>query len=171
MLEQGATHITIAGTIFYVAAEAGVVVLDMDDPLHPKQVTTLPFDGARATAVQFRYLFVTDNTGLHVVNVTDPSAPPFYVPGQSESGNVRAFAALNPCLADGQACASGLDCCCGFCLVEEGSGQAEGVCSCEVPECAKTNEKCETDADCCPPEGDDPPNSCLGGFCGFILVE
>ena len=28
----------------------------------------------------------------------DPSSPGFYVDGQSESGNVRAFAALNPCL-------------------------------------------------------------------------
>jgi hypothetical protein len=72
---KGAKHLVIAGSIFYVTADAGIVVLDMDDPLHPKQVGVIPFNGARAAAVQFRYLFVTDNDGLHVVDVTDPRAP------------------------------------------------------------------------------------------------
>ncbi len=71
----GARHITIAGTIFYIATDAGIVMLDMDDPLKPKLITTLPFDGARATAVQFRYLYVTDKNGLHTVDVTDPRKP------------------------------------------------------------------------------------------------
>jgi hypothetical protein len=35
----------------------------------------MPFADARATAVQFRYLFVTDRTGLHVVDITDPRQP------------------------------------------------------------------------------------------------
>jgi hypothetical protein len=72
---NGAKHITIAGTTFYITANAGVVVLDMDNPLKPRAITTIPFYGARATAVQFRYLFVTDDTGLHVVDVTDPNVP------------------------------------------------------------------------------------------------
>ena len=71
----GAKHITIAGTIFYITTDAGVVVMDMDDPLKPKLVTTIPMPGARATALQFRYLFVTDGRGLHAVNVTDPRNP------------------------------------------------------------------------------------------------
>jgi len=98
----------------------------------------------------------------------DPSYPGFYVDGQSESGNVRAFAALNPCLPEGDACTSGLDCCCGYCLTDA-SGS---TCGCEVPMCSKINEKCETAADCCPPENmDDPPLQCIGGFCGFIVVQ
>ena len=72
---KGARHITIAGGIFYIAADAGVVVLDMADPLKPVVLATLPFKGAQATAVQFRYLFVTDAEGLKVVDVTHPSEP------------------------------------------------------------------------------------------------
>ena len=79
--------------------------------------------------------------------LTDPSLPGFYLAGQSESGNVRAFAALNPCLADGSSCTSGLDCCCGFCRTDDDG--ANGVCNCEPPKCSKLNEKCTTTADCC----------------------
>ncbi len=71
----GARHITIAGTTFYIATDAGVSILDMDDPLKPRLIATLAFPGARATAVQFRYLFVTDGAGLHTVEITDPTAP------------------------------------------------------------------------------------------------
>jgi hypothetical protein len=99
----------------------------------------------------------------------DPSLPGFYVDGQSESGNVRAFAALNPCLAVGETCESGLDCCCGYCLVAD--GQSEGKCGCEVPMCAKINEKCTTAAECCPPDGDGPKLHCIAGFCGFLVVQ
>jgi hypothetical protein len=68
----GARHLTIAGTIFYVVTDAGVVVLDLDDPLQPRFVKTIPIADARATQVQFRYLFVTAADGLHVVDVTVP---------------------------------------------------------------------------------------------------
>jgi hypothetical protein len=71
----GARHITIAGTVFYISTPTGVVVLDMNEPLKPKVMATLPFPGARATAAQFRYLFVTDDTGFHAVDVTDPTRP------------------------------------------------------------------------------------------------
>ena len=102
--------------------------------------------------------------------LTDPSYPGFYVDGQSESGNVRAFAALNPCLPEGETCASGLDCCCGYCLTDQATGNS--ACGCEPPACAKINEKCETTADCCPPEKDgDPMPTCIGGYCGFLVVE
>jgi hypothetical protein len=102
--------------------------------------------------------------------LTDPSFPGFYIEGQSESGNVRAFAALNPCLPNGESCMSGLDCCCGYCLTD--ANDANGTCNCEPPPCSKLNEKCETSADCCPPTAPDMPKlQCLGGFCGFIVVE
>jgi hypothetical protein len=102
--------------------------------------------------------------------LVDPSFPGFYLDGQSESGNVRAFAALNPCLENGSSCKSGLDCCCGYCL--QAAGSETGTCSCDVPMCAKINEKCTADAECCPAEKpDDPTPTCIGGFCGFLVVN
>jgi hypothetical protein len=101
--------------------------------------------------------------------LSDPSFPGFYADGQSLSGNVRAFAALNPCLDNGATCSVGIDCCCGYCTIDAATNT--GTCSCEPPMCSKTNEKCETSEDCCPPVGDERPNICLGGFCNFIVVE
>ncbi|HKU42206.1 MAG TPA: hypothetical protein VJR89_28805 [Polyangiales bacterium] len=87
---------------------------------------------------------------------TDPSHPAFFLPGQEiESGNIRAFAALEPCRENGTMCASGIDCCCGFCT--------DGKCACKV-ECAKLDERCTTADDCC-----DKTLSCIGGFCGQIV--
>lgn len=89
---------------------------------------------------------------------TDPSHPAFFLPGQEiESGNIRAFAALEPCQENGTACESGIDCCCGFCI--------EGACGCkEIDECAEIDEKCETAADCCSPSA-----RCVGGFCALVV--
>jgi hypothetical protein len=72
---DGARHLTIAGYYFYVVADAGIVVLNMDRPLQPKVVKVLPLPDVRATALQFRYLFVTDRDGFKVVDVTDPESP------------------------------------------------------------------------------------------------
>ncbi len=72
---DGARHLTIGGRYLYVMARAGLVVLDIDDPLHPKTIAKLPLDDARASALQFRYLWVTDAKGLALVDVTDPRAP------------------------------------------------------------------------------------------------
>jgi len=71
----GARHITIAGTTFYIATDQQIVVLDMDDPLKPRVISTIAVPGARATAVQFRYLFVVDGEGLHTVDITDVKNP------------------------------------------------------------------------------------------------
>jgi hypothetical protein len=79
-LLDGARHITIGGYYVYVAASAGLVVLDLDDPLNPHHVATLAMDDVRASALQFRYLFVTDAEGLKVVDVTDVDRPRL-VPG------------------------------------------------------------------------------------------
>ena len=72
---DGARHLTIAGHVFYVAADAGIVVLDMDQPLAPEVAAVIPLKGVRATAVQFRYLFAVDGAGLEVVDVTHPERP------------------------------------------------------------------------------------------------
>ena len=50
------------------------------------------------------------------------------------------------------------------------AGAMAGKCVEEV-KCAKTNEKCKTSADCCPPGPGEVQNQCLGGFCGFIVLE
>jgi len=90
----------------------------------------------------------------------DPSHPAFYLPGQEiDAGNVRAFAALEPCRADGQQCASGIDCCCGGCL--------NGVCGCPMG-CSKIDEKCTTVTDCCNHENDSSLR-CINGFCGYAV--
>ncbi len=70
---KGAKHLAIAGTTFYVVADAGVVVLDMGDPLKPRHITTVPMANARAVQVQFRYAFVTAADGLHVIDITKPA--------------------------------------------------------------------------------------------------
>ncbi len=72
---DGAQHITLAGHVAYVAATAGLVVVDLDDPLRPRHVTTVALDDVRASALQFRYLFVTDRQGLRVLDVTRLNAP------------------------------------------------------------------------------------------------
>ncbi len=72
---QGARHITLGGHYAYIAADSGIVVVNLDDPLNPKLAAVVPLSDARASALQFRYLFVTDATGLRVVDVTAPSAP------------------------------------------------------------------------------------------------
>jgi hypothetical protein len=72
---KGARFLTIAGTHFYVSCDAGVVELDMDDPLHPKVMAVIPVAGAQGTMLQFRYLFVADAAGLDVVDLTDPLKP------------------------------------------------------------------------------------------------
>ena len=72
---KGARHITLAGEIAYIAADAGLIVVDLSDPLHPKLAAVRPLKDARATAVQFRYLWVTDADGLKLFDVTNLRDP------------------------------------------------------------------------------------------------
>ncbi len=72
---DGARHLTVAGSWVYVAADAGLVVLDLSQPLTPKVAATLPLKNVRGSALQFRYLFVTTDEGLQVVDVTHPARP------------------------------------------------------------------------------------------------
>jgi hypothetical protein len=79
---KGARHVTLGGHYAYVAADAGLVVVDLDNPLKPRLVTTLALPDVRASALQFRYLFVTDARGLETVDVTRLEAPKL-VPGST----------------------------------------------------------------------------------------
>ena len=72
---DGARHVTLGGYFAYVIADRGLVVVNLDDPLGPRAVATVPLVDARAAALQFRYLFVTDSEGFKVIDVTDPAVP------------------------------------------------------------------------------------------------
>ncbi len=76
---NGARHITLAGEVAYITADKGLVVVDLAEPLAPKVVAVRALRDARATAVQFRYLWVTDAEGVKLFDVTtlrDPQAVP-----------------------------------------------------------------------------------------------
>jgi hypothetical protein len=74
-LLNGARHLTIGGHYVYIIAKAGLVILNLDQPLHPKVESVLPIADARASALQFRYLFVTDASGMETIDVTDVQHP------------------------------------------------------------------------------------------------
>ena len=69
---KGARHVTMGGYYAYVATDAGMVIVSFATPLQPKVIKVVPLSGARASALQFRYLFVVDAGGLQVVDVTIP---------------------------------------------------------------------------------------------------
>ncbi len=75
----GARHIVLAGEVAYVTAARGLVVVDLADPDRPRLAAVRPLRDARASAVQFRYLWVTDAEGVKLFDVTtlrDPVAVP-----------------------------------------------------------------------------------------------
>jgi hypothetical protein len=100
----------------------------------------------------------------------DPSHPAFYLPGQElVSGNMRAFTALAPCRANGEQCSSGVQCCDGFCRATSTSGDMP-VLECVPPpnnSCAKTNEACQSTADCC----DVQDNLCINKRCAMLTPD
>ena len=72
---DGARHIVLGGHFAYISANAGLVIVDLDDPLKPRLAAVVPLKGARAAALQFRYLFALDDEGLTTIDVTDPTKP------------------------------------------------------------------------------------------------
>jgi hypothetical protein len=97
----------------------------------------------------------------------DASHPAFYLPGQELlAGNSRGFWVLDPCRADGDSCATGDQCCNGFCQPDGDKGEL--VCGAKPPtySCSGLQEKCESDADCC-----DKSHSCIGGFCSLVVPK
>jgi hypothetical protein len=79
---DGARHITMGGAYAYVMADAGLVVVDLDDPMSPRAVNVIPLEDGRASDLQFRYLWVTDAEGLKVIDVTHPEQASL-VPGNT----------------------------------------------------------------------------------------
>ena len=68
---NGARHVTLAGDVAYITTTAGLAVVNLADPMNPVLTATLPLTDARASAVQFRYLWVTDAEGVKLFDVTD----------------------------------------------------------------------------------------------------
>ncbi len=75
----GAKAISFVGTYAYVSCDAGVVVVDLDDPKCPKVTAVLGPDqgieGPNAVAAQFRYAFVAGRNGVTVLDSTTPAQP------------------------------------------------------------------------------------------------
>ncbi len=75
---RGARAITIVGTYAYISCNAGLVIVDLNDPKHP-QITSIVgapiLDRPRAVATQFRYAFVCDRQGVKVLDITDLAHP------------------------------------------------------------------------------------------------
>ena len=78
----------------------------------------------------------------------DPSHPAFRLPGQAvDSVNMRGFWALDPCKGDGLGCASGTECCGGYCDASGDSGAA--VCKSAQTTCSMNGDRCTQTSDCC----------------------
>jgi hypothetical protein len=96
----------------------------------------------------------------------DPSHPAFYLPGQElAAGNMRAFAALEPCKADGESCESGAECCNGFCRQTGADADGTPILQCVPPpenSCSNIDEVCATAGDCCNSE-----YLCINGRCAI----
>ncbi|WP_439098447.1 hypothetical protein [Alteraurantiacibacter buctensis] len=71
----GARHITLGGSMAYITADAGLVTVDLADPANPRVTSVVPMRNARASALQFRYLWVTDADGLKLFDVTNMRQP------------------------------------------------------------------------------------------------
>jgi hypothetical protein len=74
----GARGVTIVGTYAYVSCDAGLVVVDLDDPKCPKVVNVVgePFlKHVKSVQVQFRYAYACDEEGIKVLDVTDLAKP------------------------------------------------------------------------------------------------
>ncbi len=71
----GARHIILGGHFAYITTPKALVVVNLDDPTAPKVTATLPLDDPRASALQFRYLWVTTAKGLELFDVTRLESP------------------------------------------------------------------------------------------------
>jgi len=75
---NGARRITIVGTYAYILCDAGLAVVNLDNPLKPELVAHVgaPFlVDPHGIAVQFRYAFVVDRSGLKVLDITHLDHP------------------------------------------------------------------------------------------------
>jgi hypothetical protein len=91
----------------------------------------------------------------------DPSHAPFLLPGQDNTSlNMRGYFALPPCQANGASCASGTDCCNGYCNASGDAGAM--VCASSAGGCSMGGDHCDTSTDCC---GSTTGASCINHVC------
>ncbi len=83
--------IAVSGRYTYLGVGARLIVLDISDPAHPREVggTTPWNDGVKGVAITGRLAFVAaGRAGLRIVDVSDPSRPTeighWEAPGQAE---------------------------------------------------------------------------------------
>ncbi|MFU8763004.1 MAG: hypothetical protein ACNA7T_00670 [Haliea sp.] len=86
---NGARHMVLGGYYAYIVADAGLVVLNLDQPLQPRLVEVVPLNRGHSVALQFRYLFVTDADGLKTIDVTNPEAPALVADNTIPLGQAR----------------------------------------------------------------------------------
>jgi hypothetical protein len=97
-------------------------------------------------------------------SAVDISHPAFYLPGQDlASGNQHGSWALDPCLPNASSCASGDECCTGYCRQTTGADGGTTFSCVPTPSgCANEYEKCTQTSDCCnAAQG----YACVGGYC------
>ncbi len=70
-----ANNVQIAGHYAYITTAHSLVIVDIDEPLHPEivqQIAAPELRNPRAIAIQFRYGFIVDDDGLKVLDVMSP---------------------------------------------------------------------------------------------------
>jgi hypothetical protein len=75
---NGAHRIAIVGTYAYILCDAGLAVVNLDNPLKPELVAQIgaPYlIDPHGIAVQFRYAFIVDRWGLKVFDITHLDHP------------------------------------------------------------------------------------------------
>jgi LVIVD repeat len=72
---NGARHVHLAGHIAYFTTANGLAVVDLADPMMPKLKANIALADARASAIQFRYLWVSVADGVKLFDVTDLGSP------------------------------------------------------------------------------------------------
>ncbi|HEY1191286.1 MAG TPA: hypothetical protein VGE74_26870 [Gemmata sp.] len=77
-LLYGARHAHVVGHYVYVSCDAGLVVVDINEPTKPKVTAVVGekhLKGPRMVATQFRYAYVCDEEGVKVLDITDLAKP------------------------------------------------------------------------------------------------
>ena len=72
---NGANFVVTEGNYAYVSCDRGIVIVGLDDPLHPQVVSRVALNAPGHLAFQFRYAFACDREGLKVIDVTDIKRP------------------------------------------------------------------------------------------------
>ena len=74
----GATFVAATGHRLYMCTPRGLFVIDVSDVAYPRIVGELTngfLKNPRCIAIQFRYGFITDDDGLKIVDLTEPTRP------------------------------------------------------------------------------------------------